>query len=92
MNIEMQEMKELENRLSGFRAFLTVLFVCLTFFVQANAQNIVTGTVTDENHEPLIGASVLVVGTSTGAATDIDGKFSIEVAQGKTLRISYVGY
>ena len=39
----------------------------------------VTGTVTDAANEPLIGASVLVQGTSTGTITDMDGKYSISV-------------
>ena len=58
----------------------------------ANAQNPVTGTVTDQAGEPLIGASVTVPGTSVGTSTDIDGNFKLNVAQGQKLRISYVGY
>lgn len=51
------------------------------------------GTVTDANGEPLIGASVIVKGTSNGNVTDMDGKFSLSnVAKGATLEISYVGY
>lgn len=52
----------------------------------------VTGVVNDENGEPLIGASVLVKGTTVGSTTDIDGNFSIKAAKGATLVISYVGY
>lgn len=52
----------------------------------------VTGTVTDENGEPLIGASVFVKGTTEGAITDIDGKFSVSVPGDATLVISYIGY
>lgn len=74
------------------RASLLMFMVCLLTAFSAKAQNIVTGTVTDPQGEPLIGASILVVGTKTGAATDIDGKFRIECAQGKKLQISYVGY
>ena len=74
------------------RASLLMFMVCLLTVFSAKAQNIVTGTVTDPQGEPLIGASILVVGTKTGAATDIDGKFRIECAQGKKLQISYVGY
>lgn len=53
----------------------------------------VTGTVTSaDDGEPVIGASVLVKGTTTGVVTDIDGKFVIDVpANGKILIISYVG-
>lgn len=52
----------------------------------------VIGTVVDSEGEPLIGATVMVTGTTTGAITDVDGKFSIKAAPGKEIRISYVGY
>ena len=51
----------------------------------------VTGTVTDSTHEPLIGASILVKGTSTGAITDMNGKYSISVTPEDVLVFSYVG-
>ena len=56
-----------------------------------NAQ-VVTGNVSDETGEALIGVSVLVQGTSTGAATDIDGNFSVKAASDDVLVISYIGY
>ncbi len=52
----------------------------------------VTGTVTDAQGEPVIGASVMVKGTSNGTVTDIDGHFSLKAEPGATLSISYVGY
>ena len=51
----------------------------------------ITGVVSDVNG-PVIGASVKVKGTSNGAATDFDGRFSLNVQQGQTLVISYIGY
>ncbi len=57
----------------------------------ASAQT-VTGTVTDENDEPLIGASVVIAGQNTGVTTDLDGNFSLANALGKNIRVSYVGY
>ena len=60
--------------------------------VQAAATSAVTGTVVDATGEPLIGASVVVKGAKQGVTTDIDGNFSIRVAQGATLQISYVGF
>ncbi|MDF1695796.1 MAG: TonB-dependent receptor [Saprospiraceae bacterium] len=60
-----------------------------------DSQNIVkpiTGTVSDENGEPLIGVNVLIQGSSTGTITDIDGNFSIEANVGDILVISYIGY
>ena len=53
---------------------------------------VVTGQVVDENGEPVIGASVMLKGTSQGVATDIDGKYTIKVPRGSTLRVLYVGY
>lgn len=52
----------------------------------------VRGTVTDSSGEPLIGVTVVEKGTSKGTATDIDGSFEITVADGATMRFSYVGY
>ena len=51
----------------------------------------VTGTVVDSKGEPLIGASVVVKGTSRGVSTDAEGKFAINVQPGSVLMISYVG-
>lgn len=58
------------------------------------AQRTITGTVTDvENGEPLIGATVLIVGTSTGTVTDFNGDYSIDLSEGANqLRFSYTGY
>jgi TonB-linked SusC/RagA family outer membrane protein len=59
----------------------------------ALAQRTITGTVTDETGEALIGASILVKGTTTGAVTDIDGTYSITVPDGNSvLQFSYTGY
>ena len=52
----------------------------------------VKGTVLDKNGEPIIGANVVVKGTTNGTITDIDGNFSLEAAQGETIEISYIGY
>lgn len=55
-------------------------------------QKTVSGTVVDAQGEPLIGATVQVVGQSGGAVTDLDGKFTIDAKAGSQLRISYIGY
>lgn len=71
--------------------FLTLL--ALLFTVGLSAQRTISGTVFDDNDEPLIGASILVKGTSSGTVTDIDGNFSLEVADNaNTLVVSYTGY
>ncbi|MBQ7420254.1 MAG: TonB-dependent receptor [Prevotella sp.] len=51
----------------------------------------ITGTVSDAQG-PVIGASVVVKGTSNGVATDFDGNFTLSVSQGQTLVVSYIGY
>lgn len=57
------------------------------------AQRTVSGMITDKDSEPLIGASVLVKGTSVGTVTDIDGKYKIDVPAGSnTLVSSYTGF
>lgn len=59
----------------------------------AMAQRTVTGTVTDKAGETLIGASVLVKGTTSGTVTDIDGRFSVNVpANAELLVVSYTGF
>ena len=53
----------------------------------------VSGVIVDTNGEPVIGASVLVKGTTNGTITDMDGKFTInDVPENSTLDISYIGY
>lgn len=73
---------------------LTMLLACLTFGIGlAQAQMKVNGTVlSQEDNEPVIGASVLVVGTNVGTITDLDGRFSLTCPSEKaTLRISFLG-
>lgn len=57
----------------------------------AQQANTVEGIVTDANGEPIIGASIVIKGTTNGTITDLDGKFSLPNATG-TLVISYIGY
>ena len=57
------------------------------------AQNLITGTVTDtQSGDPLVGASILIKGTTTGALTSDGGQFSINASNGDILVVSYVGY
>ena len=74
----------------GFAVML--LFLGLTGV--ALAQSTISGTVTDaESGEPLIGASILVLGTSTGTVTDFDGNYTLNVpANSEALVFSYTGY
>ncbi len=80
------------GRLRGCRWLLASL-LCLFAVVSASAQDtVLKGTVIDDTGEPLIGATVLVEGTTIGTATDIDGNFTIKCKPGAKLRVSYVGY
>lgn len=58
----------------------------------AKVEVVITGTVTDENGAPIPGATVLIEGTTTGTATDIDGNFSLDAEEGAVLLISFIGY
>ena len=82
----------MEKKSCFLKAF-GIMLLCVLFATQANAQEItVTGTVTD-NFGPVIGASVVVDGTSNGCITDLDGKFSLtNVPSNGTLTFSYIGY
>ena len=52
----------------------------------------ISGTVKDATGTPVIGANVVVKGTTIGNVTDIDGRFSLEIPENATLTISYIGY
>ena len=74
------------------KRFSVVIALCMLWLV-GFAQKTVTGTVKDAAGEPLIGVSVMIKGTSTGAMTDIDGNFSLpSVPSSSKLTFSYVGY
>lgn len=75
------------------KLFLSLFVLLLGCALPIFAQQTVTGTVTDNANEPIIGASVVVKGTSIGSMTDVSGKFSLKnVKKGSTIVISYIGY
>ncbi len=72
-----------------------ILWAMLLFGMMAHAQTIVSGSVVDKaNAEPVIGATILIEGTTSGTATDFDGNFSIEtdVAPPFNLLVTNIGY
>ena len=80
-------MKTFRNLL-GRTLLLAMMLIALPAFAQLN----VSGLVIDQQREPVIGASVIVKGTSQGTSTDIDGRFTISVpSKDATLVVSYVG-
>jgi TonB-linked SusC/RagA family outer membrane protein len=74
---------------------VTILLILLLSVIVTHAQQFnLTGTVVDKkSNEPIIGASVLIKGTSLGTITDLEGKFTLkDVSKGNVLSVSYVGY
>lgn len=74
------------------KRFITVLLALLMVGVQAFAQNVVSGKVTDSKGEAIPGVSVLVKDTQTGTMTNLDGTYSLNVRQGATLVFSCIGF
>ena len=82
-------MKDLKRR----NKLLLLWLAGMLFSVQAFAQSItVSGVVKDNLGEPVIGASVLIKGTTTGTITDFDGNFTLQANQGDIIAISFIGY
>lgn len=74
------------------RLFFLTLFSALTLLAAAQNKSI-SGTVVDTGGEPIIGASVLVKGTTNGVITDLDGHFTLtQVPVTATIQVSYIGY
>ena len=71
---------------------LLLLFLFCLVPLGISAQSIIKGVVKDVAGDPIIGATVRVVGTQVGAVTDLDGNFSVQASTQSTLQISYVGY
>ena len=76
------------------RKIVSLLLVAVFSTLMATAQNRkISGTVTAENGEPIVGASVMVVGTKVGTVTDVDGKFAFNEIPLKAtqLKVTYLG-
>ena len=79
----------------NLRIYRTILTLLLGLFLSAGAyaqQISVKGTVKDQTGEPVIGANVLVKGTTNGVITDVDGNFNVSADKNGVLVISFVGY
>lgn len=74
------------------KSLFMLMLGCLFMSSQVIAQMTVSGTVTDVGDEPLIGVNIVEKGTTNGTVTDLDGNYSIKVADGSTLVFSYVGF
>ncbi len=75
------------------KRFITALLVLLTLGVQAFAQSAVSGKVTDQSGEPLVGVNVLVKGTTNGTMTDYNGNYNLSnVRQDAVQVFSSIGF
>lgn len=94
LNIDNQQIEEALSQILRGTGFTYQLKDNLIAIVpaQQNTQKRISGTIVDENEEPVIGANIIEKGTSNGTVTDFDGKFSLEVPEDATLQISYIGY
>ena len=73
-------------------AFIALLLFAMGLSASAAELLRVSGTVTDDANEPLIGVSVVLKGGSAATATDVDGAFAISAPADGTLTFSYIGY
>src|SRR5690554_7545745 len=78
------------------KAFLITILSGLLMVLSVSAQTGTTinvrGTVTDTGGEPIIGANILIQGTSSGTVTDYDGNFMLQAPADGVLEVSYIGY
>ena len=77
-----------------YAKYIACLTVALLLTVELFAQTAVSGRITDKNGESVIGATILVKGTTTGTSSDAEGRYKIVIpaAAEKTLQVSYLGY
>lgn len=86
-------MKKIMKNNSVKKQLLAVLFLVVTVpFLSAQGPVNVSGKVTDELQQPMIGVSVLEKGTTNGVITDMEGNYHLSVQQGATLVFSYIGF
>ena len=72
---------------------ISLMALFLLFTVVTYAQNfVVKGCVKDQAGEPIAGATVKILGTSSGGVTDVDGNYTIKCAASSTLEFSYIGF
>ena len=88
----------LDDVFSGTNVSYTVKDKSIIFSVKEQSPAVsqdekkITGTIVDATGTPIIGANVMVKGTTNGTITDLDGKFTLNVPAGAVLQISYIGY
>ena len=86
-------MKTIVTQIRQKRLMALVLFLLVGMTsVFAQKQVNVSGRITDELNEPMIGVSVLEKGTTNGVITDLDGNYTLSASEGSTIVFSYIGY
>ena len=88
----MREKQKLSKEPIACRFFLLMLCAIFSIHLSAQNQKMISGKITDEQGESVIGASVFVKGTTVGTVSDIDGNFSLEVPASAVITVSYIGY
>lgn len=94
-----------KNKISCFAFLFAVAFSGLPNMVMANPTEVnsveevtqntlrtISGLITEPSGDPIIGATVMVLGTTRGVTTNIDGKFSIQAEDGETIEFRYIGF
>jgi iron complex outermembrane receptor protein len=73
---------------------IVLTLICIISFFAMNAQTKVKGTIKDTAGERILGASIIIKGTSFGGSSDFDGNFSFttSITGTQTLQVSYIGY
>ena len=70
---------------------MLMLFVSAVNYAQESVT--VTGSVTSKvDQQPILGANIIIAGTTTGTSTDFDGNYQLKVKSGQVLQFSYVGF
>jgi len=82
---------QMKQTYKAIKTVVTVLLFCIAPFTLL-AQTKISGTVTNETHQPLPGVNVRVAGTKTGSTTDINGRYLISASKGQTLTFSFIGF
>jgi len=86
--IKIKQMKQIYTKL---RTVVTVMLFCFAPAILL-AQSKISGTVTDETHQPVPGVNVRVAGSKQGGTTDVNGHYIISANKGQTITFSFIGY
>ncbi|HHP7241649.1 MAG TPA: SusC/RagA family TonB-linked outer membrane protein [Cyclobacteriaceae bacterium] len=76
----------------ALRSVFFLILITTSIVSELKAQQVVKGTIKDNNGEPLIGATILEVGTTNGVISDINGNYSISVEENAQLSVTFVGF